>query len=139
MQDGVIRISCPVSGCYRILKPEHCRSILQSEVFDKWQDKLRQAEILVRDRFYCPYKISSALMVKGPDFKDLLDIECHSCHKLICAKCKCSLAIGIMASTVKSSKSYTRMRVKMRLLCSRSLQNGKDGPSVLNAKSMSKK
>ncbi|KAK1355009.1 hypothetical protein POM88_048265 [Heracleum sosnowskyi] len=87
IQDNIIRITCPVSGCYRYLKPEHCRSILPPKVFDAWGMKLWEAAIPVGDRLYCPYKLCSALMVKRPDYKDILEMECTTCHKLFCAEC----------------------------------------------------
>ncbi|XP_074349333.1 E3 ubiquitin-protein ligase RSL1-like [Apium graveolens] len=87
IQDNLIRLTCPASGCYRSLKHEHCRSILPPKLFVDWDKKLREDAIPVRDRLYCPYKLCSALMVKGPNFKDIIEKVCSGCHKLFCTKC----------------------------------------------------
>lgn len=88
IQDKITRIFCPVSGCHGRLKPEDCRSILPSKVFDKWGDALCEAVISSRDKFYCPFKDCSALLVKGSDYRDILESECPNCHRLFCARCK---------------------------------------------------
>ncbi|WOG94160.1 hypothetical protein DCAR_0313453 [Daucus carota subsp. sativus] len=88
IEDRITRIYCPVSGCHGSLKPEHCRSILPSKVYDKWGDALCEAMISARDKFYCPFKDCSALLVKGTDYRDIFESECPMCHRLFCAKCK---------------------------------------------------
>ncbi|KAK1355008.1 Atp-dependent rna helicase deah12, chloroplastic [Heracleum sosnowskyi] len=88
IQDNIPRIYCPVSDCGGRLEPEHCRSILPSKMFGRWGDALLEAVIPDCDKFYCPSKNCSALLVKGHDFKDIVKSECPVCHKLFCAKCK---------------------------------------------------
>ncbi|XP_074352201.1 E3 ubiquitin-protein ligase RSL1-like [Apium graveolens] len=88
IQDNIPRICCPVSDCSGLLEPEHCRSILSSKVFDRWGDAILEAVVPDCDKFYCPCNDSSALLVKGQDFKEIVKSECPVCKKLFCAKCK---------------------------------------------------
>ncbi|KAL3622788.1 hypothetical protein CASFOL_033396 [Castilleja foliolosa] len=61
--DNVIAINCPVSDCKGSLEPQHCSSILPKQVFDRWSDALCEAVILATEKFYCPFKDCSALLV----------------------------------------------------------------------------
>ncbi|KAI6679804.1 hypothetical protein NL676_033685 [Syzygium grande] len=61
--DNMTRIGCPVSGCGGVLEPEYCRSILPLEVFDRWGNALCEALILEGERFYCPFRDCSALLI----------------------------------------------------------------------------
>ncbi|KAL8093813.1 E3 ubiquitin-protein ligase RSL1-like [Apium graveolens] len=95
IQDKITRISCPVSGCNGSLDPEHCRSILAPKVLDKWGDELCEALISAPDKFYCPFIDCSALLIKGPDFEEIVESECPLCHKMFCAKCMVPWHSGI--------------------------------------------
>ncbi|KAK1355004.1 hypothetical protein POM88_048260 [Heracleum sosnowskyi] len=74
IQDKITQISCPVSGCNGSLDPEHCRSVLAPEVFDKWGDELCEALIPAPDKSYSPFIECSALLIKG--------IKCKKFQKL---------------------------------------------------------
>ncbi|KAK1355005.1 Atp-dependent rna helicase deah12, chloroplastic [Heracleum sosnowskyi] len=88
IQDNIPRIYCPVSNCSGRLDPEYCRSIVPSKVFDRWGDALLEAAVPDCDKFYCPVKDCSALLVKGHDFEDIIKSKCPICRKSFCAKCK---------------------------------------------------
>lgn len=90
LQDNITSIHCPVSGCNGRLEPEYCRSILPVQVFDRWGDALCEALLLASEKFYCPYKDCSSLLVddrRGSD-EAITHSECPECRRLFCAKCR---------------------------------------------------
>ncbi|CAN0923986.1 E3 ubiquitin-protein ligase RSL1 [Linum grandiflorum] len=87
LQENVSIINCPVSGCGGVLEPEHCRSILPSEVFDRWGNSLCEALILGAQKFYCPFKDCSAMLVDDGS-EVVTQAECPHCCRLFCARCK---------------------------------------------------
>ncbi|KAK6793251.1 hypothetical protein RDI58_006704 [Solanum bulbocastanum] len=97
LQENICRISCPVSGCNGQLEPYHCRSILPKEVFDRWGDVLCEAMIMGSERFYCPFKDCSALLIdeNGKD-SVVIQSECPECRRFFCAKCKVAWHWGIV-------------------------------------------
>ncbi|KAK3438565.1 hypothetical protein EUGRSUZ_C03190 [Eucalyptus grandis] len=88
LHDNVTRIGCPVSGCGGVLEPGYCQSILPSEVFDRWGNALCEALILEAERFYCPFKDCSALLIKDECAAVLRESECPNCRRLFCAQCR---------------------------------------------------
>ncbi|PON66070.1 E3 ubiquitin ligase RBR family [Parasponia andersonii] len=94
LQDNVTEIGCPVSECKGSLEPEYCRSILPQEVFDRWGMALCEALILGSEKFYCPYKDCSVMMID--DGKEIIkESECPSCYRMFCAQCKVPWHAGI--------------------------------------------
>ncbi|CAN1320872.1 E3 ubiquitin-protein ligase RSL1 [Linum perenne] len=87
LQNNLSGINCPVSGCYGVLEPEHCRSILPLEVFDRWGDALCEALILGSQKFYCPFKDCSAMLVND-GIEVVTEAECPYCFRLFCARCR---------------------------------------------------
>ncbi|PSR89238.1 E3 ubiquitin-protein like [Actinidia chinensis var. chinensis] len=89
LQENVTKIRCPASGCEGVLEPEHCRTILPSEVFNRWGSALCEAVILAAEKFYCPFKDCSALMIDdGGEREAITQSECPNCRRLFCARCK---------------------------------------------------
>lgn len=90
LQDNITSINCPVSGCNGRLEPEYCRSILPAQVFDRWGDALCEALILGSEKFYCPYKDCSLLLIDDRSGVDeaITHSECPNCRRLFCAKCR---------------------------------------------------
>ncbi|KAK9950833.1 hypothetical protein M0R45_006299 [Rubus argutus] len=60
---NVTSIKCPVPDCKGSLDCEYCRPILPPEVFEKWGSALCEAIIVGSQRFYCPFKDCSALLI----------------------------------------------------------------------------
>ncbi|XP_059639442.1 uncharacterized protein LOC132281791 [Cornus florida] len=61
-----------------------CRSIVTGEVFDRWENALCESMILVAQKFYCPFKDCSAMLVD--DGRDVVTVsECPNCRRLFCA------------------------------------------------------
>ena len=94
LQENVTRIGCPVPDCNGSLEPDYCRSILPQEVFDRWGMALCEALILGSEKFYCPYKDCSMMMIN--DGKEVVkESECPSCCRMFCAQCKVPWHVGI--------------------------------------------
>lgn len=89
LQDNVSLISCPAPNCTGVLEPHHCRSILPPHVFDRWGNALCESLILASQKFYCPYKDCSALLIRDDADGELIkESECPNCWRLFCAQCE---------------------------------------------------
>ncbi|KAL6224323.1 PREDICTED: probable E3 ubiquitin-protein ligase RNF217-like [Fragaria vesca subsp. vesca] len=94
LQENIASISCPVPDCKGSLEPEHCQSILPPEVFDRWLSVLCESLVLESEKFYCPFKDCSAMLID--DGKEVIrESECPNCRRLFCAQCKVSWHAGI--------------------------------------------
>ncbi|WCJ42872.1 RING/U-box superfamily protein [Euphorbia peplus] len=87
LQENISKITCPVPKCCGFLEPEDCRPILPSEVFDRWGDALCEALILGSQKFYCPYKDCSLMLVDDGS-EVVRESECPNCRRLFCAQCR---------------------------------------------------
>ncbi|KAL6544476.1 hypothetical protein OROMI_023338 [Orobanche minor] len=94
-QAAVSAIGCPVPGCAGFLEPQHCRAILPPAVFDRWGDLLCEALILEAEKFYCPYKDCSALLINDGAAAAVVESECPECRRLFCAQCKAAWHAGV--------------------------------------------
>ncbi|KAF1864479.1 hypothetical protein Lal_00021902 [Lupinus albus] len=95
LQENVVKIRCPEPECeLGLLELYGCRGILPKEVFDRWGDALCESMILENEKFYCPFKDCSALMVN--DGGELVkESECRNCRRRFCAQCRVSWHDGI--------------------------------------------
>ncbi|KAK9274664.1 hypothetical protein L1049_021915 [Liquidambar formosana] len=94
-EDNVLCIRCPESDCEKgVLEPEYCRPILPADVFGRWGDALCESLILASQKFYCPFKDCSALLINDGG-EVATQFECPNCWRLFCAKCKASWHLGI--------------------------------------------
>ncbi|GLT85658.1 hypothetical protein SLE2022_038420 [Rubroshorea leprosula] len=87
LQDNITGIGCPVPNCSGLLEPEYCRQILPPEVFNRWGDALCEGMIIGSQRFYCPFKDCSALLIDD-GAQRVKESECPNCFRLFCAQCK---------------------------------------------------
>ncbi|ESQ39983.1 hypothetical protein EUTSA_v10000966mg [Eutrema salsugineum] len=88
LQDNILSIDCPVSGCSGRLEPEQCRVILPRQVFDRWGDALCEAVVMRSKRFYCPYKDCSALVfLDESEGEKMKESECPHCNRMVCVAC----------------------------------------------------
>lgn len=94
LDDNVTRIDCPVSGCGGVLEPEYCRSILPPEVFDRWGNALCEALISQAERFYCPFRDCSALLIQD-EGAVVRESECPYCRRSFCAQCRVPWHAGV--------------------------------------------
>ncbi|KAK4340620.1 hypothetical protein RND71_039121 [Anisodus tanguticus] len=121
--ENISRISCPVLGCNGQLEPYNCRSILPKQVFDRWGDVLCEAMILGSEKFYCPFKDCSAvLLIDGNSSSDgggdfvVTQCECPECRRLFCAKCKVAWHSGIVCEEFQELNKDEREREDLQLM-----------------------
>ncbi|XP_059633281.1 E3 ubiquitin-protein ligase RSL1-like [Cornus florida] len=117
LQDNITQIRCPVSDCKGLLEPEHCRSILPPEVFDWWGSALCEAVILGSEKFYCPYKDCSALLINDPLNGEVIrQSECPNCYRLFCAQCNVAWHLGIECAEFQKLNKDEREKEDIMLL-----------------------
>ncbi|XP_056166712.1 E3 ubiquitin-protein ligase RSL1-like [Syzygium oleosum] len=113
--DNVTHVGCPVSGCGGVLELEHCSSILPPEVFDRWGKALCEALILEGERFYCPFRDCSALLMNDGG-EAVRESECPNCRRLFCAQCRVPWHAGIECQQFQRLKEGERGREDIMLL-----------------------
>ncbi|GMI82171.1 hypothetical protein like AT3G14250 [Hibiscus trionum] len=94
IQENIAMVKCPDINCQAALEPQFCRSIVPGDVFDRWESALCESMILGLQKFYCPFKDCSALLLDDGG-SDVVKSECPSCHRLFCAQCKVAWHSGI--------------------------------------------
>ncbi|XP_049383161.1 E3 ubiquitin-protein ligase RSL1-like [Solanum stenotomum] len=85
--DNVVEIPCPFPTCKQFLDPIRCRNLVDSELFDKWSEKLCEYSVLGLARCYCPKRNCSALILDecgGVATRS----KCPNCKRLFCFQCK---------------------------------------------------
>ncbi|KAF7146646.1 hypothetical protein RHSIM_Rhsim04G0115400 [Rhododendron simsii] len=116
LDQNITRISCPVSDCSKgALDPEHCRPILPPEVFDKWGSALCESVFIASEKFYCPFKDCSALMIDDGGGA-IAEAECPNCNRLFCARCKVPWHPGIECSEYQKLDEDERGREDIMLM-----------------------
>ncbi|XP_048133194.1 E3 ubiquitin-protein ligase RSL1-like isoform X2 [Rhodamnia argentea] len=116
LHDNVTRIGCPVSGCGGVLEPGCCRSILPPEVFDRWGNALCEALILEAEKFYCPFKDCSALLIKDGGEAVVRESECPNCRRLFCAQCRVPWHADVDCQEFQGLKEGEREREDIMLM-----------------------
>ncbi|KAM7257532.1 hypothetical protein ACFE04_013273 [Oxalis oulophora] len=87
LEESITNIRCPVTDCTGLLDPEHCRGILSQDLFNRWGHALCEGMILESQKFYCPFKDCSVLLInEGGNV--VMESECPYCWRLFCARCK---------------------------------------------------
>eukprot|EP00262_Sarcandra_glabra_P001193 TRINITY_DN11212_c1_g1_i1.p1 TRINITY_DN11212_c1_g1~~TRINITY_DN11212_c1_g1_i1.p1 ORF type:complete len:355 (-),score=45.23 TRINITY_DN11212_c1_g1_i1:176-1240(-) len=94
IQENIITVQCPDLKCGRVLEPEFCRSIIPVTVFERWENALCESMVLGSQKFYCPFKDCSALLVNDGE-EEVVQSECPSCRRLFCARCYVTWHSGI--------------------------------------------
>ncbi|KAK9948169.1 hypothetical protein M0R45_003756 [Rubus argutus] len=94
LQENVASIRCPVPDCKGLLEPEYCRPVLPKQVFDRWGKAMCDAVILGSQKFYCPYKDCSALLIDDGE-EVVRESQCPHCSRMFCAQCKVAWHVGI--------------------------------------------
>ncbi|KAI6680547.1 hypothetical protein NL676_034428 [Syzygium grande] len=65
--DAVTTIKCPGLECEGVLQINSCRQILPENVLHMWERSLCKAMFLKSQKFDCPFKNCSALLIKDYD------------------------------------------------------------------------
>lgn len=110
IQVGVIsRATCPGLDCKSVLEYDACRPVLPKEVLELWEEALCQELIDASQRFYCPFKDCSAMLVYENDGETVIsESECPFCHRLFCAQCYVPWHPGV------NCEEYQRLNVDER-------------------------
>ncbi|XP_021861310.1 E3 ubiquitin-protein ligase RSL1-like [Spinacia oleracea] len=96
LEEGASQVGCPVPNCFGMLDPEHCKEILTFEAFVRWGKLLCESTIVATQKFYCPFKDCSVLLLVDDESETTVTrSECPSCFRLFCAKCKVGWHHGI--------------------------------------------
>ncbi|KAF8030048.1 hypothetical protein BT93_E2467 [Corymbia citriodora subsp. variegata] len=94
--DNVTTIKCPGLECEGVLQIDSCRQILPENVLSMWEKSLCEATFPESEKFYCPFKNCSALLIKDcDDEKVIRECECPYCHRLFCAECSVPWHAGV--------------------------------------------
>ncbi|GJR69096.1 zinc finger, C6HC-type containing protein [Tanacetum coccineum] len=107
IQENITKVRCPDPNCKGVIGPEACRLIVPREVLDRWEDALCESLILGAEKFYCPFKDCSALLVDDGGGA-VTSSECPHCNRLFCAQCKVTWHSGISCSEYQSLKKGRR-------------------------------
>lgn len=111
LQENVTGIRCPVPDCNGVLEPEYCRSILPPEVFERWGNALCESVILGSEKFYCPFKDCSMLLINDVGSgESITQSECPYCNRLFCAQCKTTWHLGIDCAGFQALHKDERQR-----------------------------
>lgn len=86
IQDKIHVVTCPGVACRGILDFETYSSIIPKDVRDMWDELLCESLIHASQKFYCPYKDCSAMLVNDSD-EMVRESECPVCWRLFCAQC----------------------------------------------------
>ncbi|KAI3864786.1 hypothetical protein MKX03_034998 [Papaver bracteatum] len=94
---NVMSIGCPEMKCQGVIEPEFCQSILPPEVYDRWGKALCESVILGGQKFYCPFKDCSALLLDA-GVEGISESECPHCNRLFCVQRKVPWHAGIVCA-----------------------------------------
>ncbi|EOA33020.1 hypothetical protein CARUB_v10016351mg [Capsella rubella] len=96
IKENAARIKCPDVECTSLIEPYACRDLIPKDVFDRWEKILCESLISSWEKFYCPFKDCSGMMVNdGGGDANVTQTECPSCHRLFCVQCKVAWHAGI--------------------------------------------
>lgn len=113
---NVTRIKCPDMNCREgDIGPDICREIVPKEVLERWDNVLCESLIIGSQKFYCPYKDCSAVMLNDGEEK-VTSSECPNCRRLFCAQCNVAWHAGIDCSQFKSLNENERKNVDIMLV-----------------------
>ncbi|CAI9267632.1 unnamed protein product [Lactuca saligna] len=87
IKENMTSVKCPDPKCKEVIGPEHCRAIVPKEVLERWEEALCESLILGSEKFYCPFKDCSVMLVDDGG-ESVTSSECPNCHRLFCAQCK---------------------------------------------------
>ena len=109
LQENISSVKCPDPKCRGLLEPHCCRDIIPQEVFDRWENALCESLVLGSQKFYCPYKDCSAMLVDDGG-EVVTASECPDCRRLFCAQCRVSWHAGIECRVFQNLNKDERER-----------------------------
>ncbi|CAL5373207.1 unnamed protein product [Camellia sinensis] len=87
IQENMRVVKCPGWGCKGVLELNACRARMAVEVVAKWDELVWESMILETEKFHCPFKDCSAMLVDENGGEGIRECECPICHRLFCAEC----------------------------------------------------
>ncbi|KAJ4958774.1 hypothetical protein NE237_025885 [Protea cynaroides] len=105
LEEKITIIKCPELSCEELIERESCRFILAPEVFDRWDLAICESLIRETQKFYCPFRDCSALLVND-ELEVIRESECPVCRRLFCAQCKVPWHSGIACTDFQKLKQY---------------------------------
>ncbi|GMQ09379.1 hypothetical protein CsSME_00052775 [Camellia sinensis var. sinensis] len=87
IQDHITVVSCPTWDCSGVLQLDDCRPRMSRDVIERWDEVLCESMIPASEKFYCPFKDCSFLLVNDNGEEVIRECECPKCHRLFCAQC----------------------------------------------------
>ncbi|KAK8971357.1 hypothetical protein KSP40_PGU013913 [Platanthera guangdongensis] len=112
---NMTKISCPDTTCKDgKLEPLACKSIITKKVFDHWCDAL--CESTVGERFYCPFKDCSALLMDERGQEVMQESECPHCHRLFCAHCRVPWHTGLSCGKFQETSQLGKEKKQESML-----------------------
>ncbi|XP_042493610.1 E3 ubiquitin-protein ligase RNF144A-like [Macadamia integrifolia] len=115
LEEKVTSIKCPELSCEELLDFESCRLILAPEVIDRWDVALCESLIGETQKFYCPFRDCSALLLND-GLGVIRESECPICRRLFCAQCKVPWHSGIECRAFQNLKQYERGREDLMVM-----------------------
>ncbi|GKD21872.1 zinc finger, C6HC-type containing protein [Tanacetum coccineum] len=94
IKENMVNVRCPDPSCKGLIRPEVCRFFVPREVIIRWEKALCESMIIGSQKFYCPFKDCSALLVDDGGLS-VTSSECPNCNRLFCAQCKVAWHAGI--------------------------------------------
>lgn len=102
IKENLTMVICPDPNCKGVIGPEVCQSInVPKEVLERWDAALCESVIMGSQKFYCPFKDCSAMLVDDGGV-EVTSSECPNCNRLFCAQCKVAWHSGVDCNEFKS-------------------------------------
>ncbi|KAI3797564.1 hypothetical protein L1987_32822 [Smallanthus sonchifolius] len=103
IKENMTTVKCPDPNCEEVIGPQDCGSIVPKQVLERWESILCESLIMGTQKFYCPFKDCSAMMVDDGEVA-VTSSECPNCNRLFCAQCKVAWHCGMSCSEFESLK-----------------------------------
>ncbi|KAG9154944.1 hypothetical protein Leryth_012138 [Lithospermum erythrorhizon] len=118
IQENIMMVRCPDLKCKGAIEPQDCRTIVPKQVLDRWEDALCESLILGAEKFYCPFKDCSAMLVDDGGGRGgvVTAAECPYCRRMFCAQCKVAWHAGIECRVFQAMNQDERKREDMLLI-----------------------
>lgn len=113
---------CPHEGCKSEFKFEYCRKFLPREALDLMSQMIKESNVPVTEKVYCPYPRCSTLMSRSEvcAINNVGGSRCMSCHGLFCINCKVPWHSNMSCSHYKSlHPSPCSEEVKLKTLATK--------------------
>ncbi|XP_022865458.1 probable E3 ubiquitin-protein ligase RNF144A-A [Olea europaea var. sylvestris] len=102
-------VKCPELDCRATLNIDSSREIISKYAITTWEDVLCESLIPPSQKFYCPYKDCSAMLVKDTD-EVIRESICPFCWRLFCAQCNVSWHSGVECEEFQRMNEHERGR-----------------------------